>query len=223
MRSWIAFLLVFLSYDAFTQRPYDTIPNNPEHYLQRVEKFRKETVASGKVIFLGESLTEGGNWRKLLKDSTILNRGITGDKTFGVIRRLDEVIKHKPSRLFLMIGINDLSANTPNELIIENIFAIVGKIRTASPKTAIYVESILPVNPTIRDFPKLYSRQEDILEINKQLMKYSEALKYTFLDLHASFVDNTNNLDSRFTIDGLHLNAAGYVHWVEFLKKGKYL
>lgn len=223
MRSCFVFILVFAVVEVFPQRPYDTIPNNPEHYRQRVETFRKETVANGKVIFLGENLTEGGNWRKLLKDSTVLNRGISGDKTFGVMQRLDEVVKHRPSRLFLMIGSNDLAANTPNEVIIENIFAIVAKVRTGSPKTVVYVQSIMPVNPTLKDFPKTYSHQENILEINKQLMKYSEALKYTFLDLQSAFIDKNNHLDSRFTINGLHLNAAGYVHWVEFLKKGKYL
>jgi lysophospholipase L1-like esterase len=223
MRSWIAFLLFFASVEAFSQRSYDTIPNNPEHYRQRVEKFKKEAAVNGRVMFLGENLTEAGNWRKLLKDSTVLNRGISGDNTFGVLRRLDEAIKHKPSRLFLMIGINDLSANTPNEVIIENVFAIVGRIRTGSPRTMVYVQSILPVNPAIKDFPKNYSQQENILEINKQLMKYSEALKYTFLDLHGAFIDKNSRLDTRFTMNGLHLNAAGYVHWVEFLKKEKYL
>lgn len=209
--------------EAFPQGSYDTIPDNPEHYRQRVEHFKKEPVGSGKIVFMGENFTEGGNWRRLLKDSSVLNRGISGDKTYGVLQRLDEVIKHKPSRLFLLIGSNDLASNTPNGVIIENIFSIVGKVRTASPKTLIYVQGILPVNPTVKGFPKTYGREQDILEINKQLSKYSDVLKYTYLDLHGALSDGKGLLDQRFTTNGLYLNAAGYVHWVEFLKKGKYL
>ncbi len=223
MGKWMVILMMGMSVSVFSQHSYDTIPNNPDHYRVQVEKFKKQVTHGGKTMFLGDDLTEGGNWRKLLKDSTILNRGIAGDKTFGILQRLDEIIKHKPSRLFLMIGMNDLASNTPNAVIIENIFAIVGRVRTASSKTVIYVQGILPVNPSMKSFPKDYSRQENIREINRQLAKYSEALKYTFLDVPASFVDKKDVLDERFATDGLHLNAAGYVHWVEFLKTGKYL
>lgn len=223
MGKWMVMLMMSTSLSVFSQGTYDTIPNRPDYYRVRVEKFRKEVTPSGKTVFVGDETIERGNWRKLLKDSTVLNRGIAGDKTFGVMQRLDEIIKHKPARVFLTIGINDLAANTPNEVIIENIFAIVGKVRTASSKTVIYVQGIMPVNPTLKSFPKDYSRQENIIEINKQLSKYSEALKYNYLDMYTHFIDRNSLLDARFTPDGLHLNANGYVHWVEFLKKGKYL
>lgn len=223
VREAMVILLAGVSLNAFSQSSYDTIPNLPEYYRQRLEKFKKETVASGKIMFVGNSITEGGNWRRLLKDSTVINRGISGDNTFGVLQRLDEITKRKPAKLFLMIGINDLSKNIQNNVIIENIFMIVGKIRTASPKTRIFVQSLLPVNPSVKNFPTNFSKQENILEINKQLEKYSEALKFTFLGVHGALLDKNNLLDVRFTNDGLHLNAAGYVHWVDFLKKGKFL
>jgi lysophospholipase L1-like esterase len=224
MKKLLLVMLMTVSMNALSQRAYDTIPNLPEHYIQRLEKFKKEQPANGKILFLGNSITEGGNWRRLLKDSTVINRGIGGDNTFGVLRRLDEVIKHKPSKIFLLIGVNDLSKNVPNEVIIENIFSIVGKIRTASPRTTIYVQSLLPLNPVVKNFPVNYGgKQEHVLEINKQLLKYGEALKYTFVDLHAAFLDKNNLLDARYTYDGLHLNASGYVHWVEYLKKEKFL
>ena len=223
MRKLLIILLAIAPAAALAQRTYDTLPNQPDYYRQRLEKFKKEQAPNGKVMFLGNSITEGGNWRKLLKDSTVINRGISGDVTFGVIRRLDEIIKHKPSKLFIMIGINDLSRNIPNDVIIENIFMIVGKVRTASPKTTVFVQSLLPVNPSVKTFPARFAKQADIEEINKQLGKYSEALKFTFVDLHHAFLDKNNLLDAKFTLDGLHLNAAGYVHWVEFLKHEKFL
>lgn len=216
--TWICFSL-----NAHAQVSYDTLPNLPEHYVQRLEKFRKEPIVTGKILFLGNSITEKGNWRKLLKDSTIINRGISGDNTFGVLNRLEDITKRKPSRIFLLIGVNDLSKNIPNEVIIENIFSIVGKIRAASPKTRIFLHSLLPVNPAVKDFPISFAKQENILEINGQLKKYGDVFKFTYIDLHSQFLDKQNALDVRYTLDGLHLNAAGYQRWVLYLKKNAYL
>lgn len=110
---WTISFLLLISVSAFGQkRPYDTVPNLPEHYWVRMEKFKKEPVVPGKIIFLGNSITEGGKWRQLLKDSTVINRGIAGDNTFGVLARLDELVKLKPASLFVLIGTNDLSKNS---------------------------------------------------------------------------------------------------------------
>lgn len=220
--TWTA-IFCLMACMAAAQAKYDTIPNVPDHYLKMTEKFRKEPVTSGRTIFLGNSITEGGNWKKLLKDSTILNRGISGDNTFGVLKRLSEITRHKPARVYILIGVNDLSKNIPNEVVIENIFAIVSNIHAASPKTKIYVQSILPVNPEVKDFMTRFGKQSDIVEINNQLKKYAEPLKFTFVDIHSHFTDARQLLDVRFTNDGLHLNAAGYQHWVEYLKKNKYI
>ena len=214
---------IYFSLNANAQVLYDTLPNLPERYAVRFEKFKKEPVVLGKVMFLGDDVIEAGNWRKLLKDSTAINRGISGDNTFGVLHRLDEIAKRKPSRIFLLIGVNDLSKNIPNEVIIENIFAIVGKIRGASPKTKIFLQSLLPLNPGIKDFPANLAKQENIREINGQLKKYGDVFKFTYVDIYNQFLDKQNALDARFTYDGLHLNAVGYIRWVSYLKKSAYL
>ena len=78
---------------------------------------------------------------------------------------------------------------------------------------------ILPVNPSHMRFPAAYSQQSNIEEINGQLKKYPEALKYTYVDLFSHFLDGSHQLDVKYSTDGLHLNAAGYVHWVSYLKK----
>ena len=223
LKNLICIFLLGIGFESFCQAKYDTIPNVPDHYAIRLAKFKSEAVTTGKILFLGNSITEGGNWRKLLKDSSVVNRGISGDNTFGVLNRLDEITRHKPAKVFILIGVNDLSKNIPPAMTIENIFAIVNKIHAGSPKTSVYVQSILPVNPTVKGFMTRFSKQDDILEINKQLAKYPDALKYTFVNLHDQFLDEKKLLDARFTGDGLHLNAAGYVHWVQYLKKQKYL
>jgi lysophospholipase L1-like esterase len=224
MKGIVILLLVIGSLKSFAQkRPYDTVPNLPEHYWVRMEKFKKEAVVPGKIVFLGNSITEGGKWKQLLKDSTIINRGISGDNTFGVLARLNEVLKLKPASLFVLIGTNDLSKKIPDEAIIENIFTIVSKIKAGSPKTKIFIQSILPVNETIEQFPQQFNNAMHINTINDQLQRYADRLRYTYVDLYGKFIDSQGRLDAKYTFDGLHLNAAGYQRWVETLKELKHL
>lgn len=201
------------------QRSYDTLPNSPEHYVRRMAIFKKQPIVTQKIIMVGNSITEGGDWKKLLNDSTVVNRGISGDVTFGVLNRLSDITARKPSKLFLLIGINDLSRNTPNEVILENIFNIVYRIRAASPKTEIFVQSILPLNESFQNFPQRFKgKQEHVITINGHVAKYPEKLSYTFIDLHSKFVDKNGNLEAKFATDGLHLSAAGYQHWAAIIK-----
>jgi lysophospholipase L1-like esterase len=225
MRIPILLLFTLLISSAVAQtRTYDTLPNLPEHYIERYELFKKEPIIKGRVIMVGNSITEGGNWKILLKDTTVINRGISGDVTFGVLNRIKEITDRKPSKLFLLIGINDLSRNTPDEVIIENIFMLVGKVRSGSPKTAIYIQSILPTNESFKNLYKNFiGKGEHITTINAQIKKYAKKLKYTYVDLYSQFIDTEGKMDAKFTSDGLHLNAKGYDHWIEILKREKYL
>lgn len=222
MRTIFIVSLCILSFAGYSQK-WDTIPNQPDLYKQRVELFIKEPAVEGKILFLGNSVTQRGHWKKLLNDSTVINRGIGGDITFGILKRLDDVTGRKPSRVFLMIGMDDLSKNIPDEVIMENIFAIVNVIRGGSPKTEIYVQSILPVNPSFENFPDHYDKQDHVVTLNRELRKFADRLKYTFVDVYSGFLDKENRLDAKYSTDGLHLNTAGYIHWVAILRGLSYL
>lgn len=219
MKNLLLFLFMISQSLLAQQRTYDTLPNLPEHYVKRIAVFKKQPISTEKIIMLGNSITEGGDWKKLLADTTIVNRGISGDVTFGVLNRLDEITKRKPSKVFLLIGINDLSRNTPTEVIIENIFNIAYRIRAASPKTQLFVQSILPLNESFQNFPKQFKgKQEQVIHINSQLSKYADKMKYAYLDLYSKFTDKSGNLEAKYATDGLHLTAAGYQNWSSILK-----
>lgn len=220
----LAILFVCLiAFQARGQQAWDTIPVLPDHYKAKLEGFQKQKASTGKIMFLGNSITEMGDFKKLLKDTTVINRGIGGDITFGVLNRLSEATRYKPSKIFILIGINDLSKGIPEETILDNMFAIIARIHAESPKTAIYVQSILPVNPTVEKFPKGYNVNESIERINIQLRNIQKRLKYTFIDLHKVFASPDQLMDVKYTVDGLHLNAAGYALWMKVLKDGKHL
>src|SRR5471032_746544 len=141
-----------------TQRLYDTLPTMTELYATRMAKFEAEPVVPGRIIFFGNSITQGGDWAKLTGDSTVLNRGIGGDVTFGLLHRLHDITVRQPAKLFILIGINDISRDIPDAVIAANYRAIVSGVQSASPKTIMYVQSILPVNPDVPNFPQHYDK-----------------------------------------------------------------
>ncbi len=220
MKKLIFIFLSFVSIEMFAQqRTYDTLPNLPEHYLSRVAIFEKEPIEKGKIIMVGNSITEGANWKKLLKDSSIINRGISGDVTFGVLNRIEDIVLREPSKIFLLIGINDLSRNTPDEVIIENLFTIVSKLKASLPNTEIFVQSILPTNDSFKNLKKDFlGKDPHITTINTQLKRYADKMKYTFIDLYTKFLGKDGTMDAAYVTDGLHLNELGYQHWVSILR-----
>ncbi len=207
------------------QKLSDTVGFIPEYYPQRVAVFAKEPVVTGRIIFLGNSITQIGDWKKLLNDTTVINRGIAGDITFGVLKRLDDVIKRQPSKLFLLIGINDIGKDIPDAVIANNIRKIIVRVQAESPSTKIYVQSILPVNPDVPKFPQHYDKQEHVVSTNKLIKKVAEDTHCHYINIHDLFTDKQGKLDAKYTPDGLHLSPSGdgYQKWVAYLRQQGYL
>jgi lysophospholipase L1-like esterase len=206
-------------YFATNQRIFDTIPFIPNHTTERIAIFEKEPVVTGKIIFLGNSITEGGQWGKLTGDNSVINRGIGGDITYGILRRLDDVIKRKPSKLFILIGINDIGKDIPDEAIANNYVKIIKRVQAASPETVIYVQSILPLNPTVPNFPQHYDKQDHVVHTNQLLREVAKMTNTKFVNIFPLFLDDQQLLDKKYTNDGLHLNAKAYEVWVSYLKE----
>jgi len=89
----------------------------PPTYTQRLALFNSYPNSTKDVIFLGNSITAGTDWNELLQLPAARNRGISGDLTFGVLQRLDEVTEGHPAKIFILIGINDIGRNIPDSLI----------------------------------------------------------------------------------------------------------
>ncbi len=175
------------------------------------------------IIFLGNSLTHYIDWAELLGEPNARNRGISGDITFGVLERLDEVIEGKPAKVFILIGINDIARSIPDSVILSNYGRIISRIKAGSPKTKIYFQTLLPVNNEVGSPKGHYNKDEHIAAVNEGLKALAAREKITLIDLHPHFLDANKKLEKRLTYDGLHLNAEGYNVWANVLKKGKYL
>lgn len=188
-------------------------------YYQRASLFEALPVHADDIIFLGNSITNGGEWSELFADSRVKNRGISGDITEGVYDRLGPILQGKPAKIFLLIGINDVARGTPADSIVSNIARIVRKIRTESPSTRLYLQSLLPVSEHYHMFEGHTSRGHMVAEINTQLRQLADREQIVYVDLYARFVDpSTGKMNLAYTNDGLHLLGPAYLLWRDIVK-----
>lgn len=167
-----------------------------------------------KIVFLGDSITEG--FVQLNQYKNIINMGISGNRTYEVLNRLDQVINEKPDELFLMIGINDIfmnagvwhANNKTNPSL--NYEKIVKTLKKALPNTKFYLQAILPVNRGVLDPGLFRSFNEKIVSLNKDIEIISRKYQVNFIDYTNNFKDENNNLKLNYTTDGVHLNEKGY-------------
>ena len=161
------------------------------------------------IVFLGDSITEACEWAELFGDSTIQNRGIAGDMTDGVLRRLPVILDSQPRQIFLMIGVNDLIMRSVDE-IVNNYETILQQIQQQSPATKVYVQSVLPVNNDLR---QTKIKNADILKINEGIQALANQYSYNYINLHQKMSDSKDNLDAQYSSDGIHLNGKAYLVW----------
>lgn len=195
------------------ERKYSTF------YYQRATLFEELPITSKDIVFLGNSITNGAEWGELFNNKHVKNRGISGDICMGVYDRLDAILKGKPAKIFLLIGINDVNRGTSADTIVARIKMIAQKIKTDSPKTKLYLQSVLPVTDHYKMFQGHTSRWQVVPEINKGLIRLAKEMGVTYIDLYSHFVDEkTGKMNTDYTNDGVHLLGKGYLKWVEVVK-----
>ncbi|MDE6810858.1 MAG: hypothetical protein K2J15_00745 [Muribaculaceae bacterium] len=192
-----------------------------EYWHQRVSLFDKLPVGNDDIVFLGNSITDGGEFQELFGMDNVLNRGIRSDRISGVKKRLDQITSGHPKKIFLLIGINDVadSRNTA-ESIAVNYEALIKEIRIKSPDTKLFVQSIMPINNDFRRYKSLIGREKIIPSLNEKLRVISEQNGCVFIDLWPALADpETGKLQKKFTNDGLHLTGAGYRAWSDLINE----
>ena len=140
----------------------------------------------------------------------LINRGIASDTTAGVLNRLDEVVSLLPSKLFILIGANDIANGMTTQAIADNIKKIVEQVKVDTPKTKIYLQGLLPSRSRERPDAK-------VRELNHQIEFIAMETECTYIDLFSAFTSGTR-LNWDYSLDGLHLTDAGVTKWLDYLK-----
>ena len=199
-------------------------------YFDRIDEFKNEPIGKNKIVFLGNSIMQGGgNWNHRYKSHNIVKRGISGDYTAGVLKRLDEILFYKPTSVFIMIGINEFFADNSKrpevnpENVAKNILKIADIITEHSPKTKVFIHTILPINNDqyirVKEVNYNFLHSNYTPSINSQVEETNSILKsnrqYQVIDLHSIFIDKTFKLNPNLSSDGVHVNEDGYNLWVQ--------
>ena len=175
------------------------------HYNNKVTVFKEENKHySDKkvdVVFLGDSLTEGYNTNYYYSEYVTLNRGIGGDTTFGLEKRLDvSAYQVKPKVVVMLIGANNMKT------MLQNYEDIIRKLKINLPDSEIVCLSLTAMGG------EHWGRNNDIaIENNKEIKKIAEAYNCHFIDLFTPLFDKTTNeVYEGYTVDGGHFTRLGY-------------
>ena len=188
------------------------------YYIEKQTLFDNLPQPNNNIYFLGDSLTDGCEWSELYSNPKIKNRGINGDTTSGVLNRINQITQTQPQKIFIMIGINDLLNNIENNKILENYQKIIKNIKSNSPHTKIYIESILPLNFQLDKTNRPVNNQ-NISDFNKNLENLAYNSNIFYIDLYSKFLNSSGQLNDQYTLDGIHLNGQGYLIWKNEISK----
>ena len=139
-RILVALLALVITLPAMAQSGFG------DYYDCRLAAHRKAGMPKGAVVWMGDSLTEQAWWSFLTKEKPLVNRGIGGDNTRGMLARLPEILEFAPRKMFLMAGVNDLSGNRPVEEVAQNIRKMLEMVRERVPSCEVYLQSVITPN-----------------------------------------------------------------------------
>lgn len=187
-------------------------------YYQRASLFDALGVDSTDIVMLGNSLTNGCEWHELLGKHNIKNRGISSDVIQGVSDRMPSLIKGRPAKIFLLIGVNDVSHDLGADSIVKAYGKLIDKIRCELPATKLYVQSMLPVNISFGKYLGMADKGHQIEQINAAIAQTAQEKGFTWINLFDVMADGEGHLKREFTNDGLHLLAPGYIAWADVIR-----
>ena len=194
-----------------------------DYYDKKVAQFTMENgnFSKGQIVFIGDSITDLYHLDDYYQDLSLrtYNRGIGGDVTGMLLKRIQvSLYDLEPTKVVLMIGINDINGGVSTNTIIENYDNILKGIKTKLPETKVYTMSILPINNDLPTYIDVDKSTERIVSINEEIKTMSSNYSYQYMDLFSLVKDDKNHLKKEYSLDGIHLSEQGFVTWTNLIK-----
>jgi lysophospholipase L1-like esterase len=213
-------------------QPGQAAPDSPEALKQRIDQMQRRMQdwpqlnrykdanaklaapdkSEDRVVFMGDSITDGWKLAEYFPGKPYVNRGISGQTTPQMLIRFrPDVIALKPKAVVILAGTNDIAGNTgPMTLeMIESNYASMADLAKANGIKVIFA-SVLPIHDYGKTKMSERRSPENILKLNDWLKNYCKANGYTYLDYFSKMLDDKGMLKAELANDGLHPNAEGY-------------
>jgi lysophospholipase L1-like esterase len=171
-----------------------------------------------RVVFMGDSITDGWNLTDYFPGKPYINRGIGGQTTPQMLLRFRaDVIDLKPRAVVILAGTNDISGNTGPMTLEDTANNLTSMVELAKASNIrVILSSVLPVNDRVKNKEGVLLVQtksrplEKITRMNDWIKKYAADNNLVFLDYYSTMVDKDGTLKDGISYDGLHPNAEGY-------------
>ncbi len=194
------------------------------------EELKKQPANPKRVVFMGDSITDGWKLEESFPGKPYVNRGISGQTTAQMLVRMyPDVIDLKPAAIIILAGTNDIAQNTGPEtvtMVQENLMAITELAQKHGIRvilcslTPISDNAPMPVGwgdpPQTAEGPRQKLVQSghrppaQIVQLNEWIKIYAASVGATYADYYSAVVDAHGMLKEGYSDDGLHPNAKGY-------------
>ena len=186
--------------------------NQIGRYHEDDVRLQAQPVEKGRVVFLGDSITDGWKLAQYFPGKPFLNRGIGGQTTPQMLVRFyPDVINLHPAAVIILAGINDIARNTGPEtleMIEDNFRAMCELAQNHSIKVVLC--PLLPVSDYTQHKQTDHRPPSDILKLNDWLRRYAAEIRAEVADYYSVLVDGHGMLKEGYSEDGLHPNDRGY-------------
>ncbi|MGH9400986.1 MAG: GDSL-type esterase/lipase family protein [Terriglobia bacterium] len=186
--------------------------NELARYHADDERLESAPPQAGRVVFMGDSITDFWRLAQYFPGKPYINRGISGQITTQMLTRMfPEVIDLHPAAVIILAGTNDIAGNFGPEtakMVEENLEAMTELAVKHGIKVILC--SLTPVSDYTEHKQTTSRPPADILELNRWIQGYARTAHVGFADYYAAAVDAQGMFRQGYSKDGLHPNDRGY-------------
>ena len=183
-------------------------------------KLGPPAAGENRVVFMGDSITEGWHLDESFPGKPYINRGISGQTTPQMLVRFrQDVIALQPKVVVILAGTNDIAGNTGPETLeeIEDNLASMADLAHANGIRVVLC-SITPAfdypwQPGLTPAPKIDA-------VNTWMKGYATDHGYVYVDFHSAMKDARDGLPAALSRDGVHPLPAGYAVMAPLVEAG---
>lgn len=155
-------------------------------------------------VFLGDSIVSGISYYGFLEDSQVVADGnMTTDKALD---QVSSVTSKNPSKVFIMVGLNDVNYGTRGaDVIAENLVTLANEVKSGAPSAKVYILSLLPVTNNFETKTTNQISQAAINDVNDAVSVLAASAGFTYIDVASAFKDTTGYLGGDYTSNGSNI------------------